>query len=152
MNAMSPALGVVDGIEDRELVRAQLRRAIERSIAVGGRVAPVGARQVVHVARGLGPVPDRDDDVSLEPARTFRPTRRKLAGGDTVRPFPEIFVGYPAELADRLADHDVRRLTGLRAPRPRVVRGREFSERRGKRARREVAELVATRAAQVLPP
>ena len=65
---------VLHRIEHRQVVGAQLERAVDRAVGVDRRVAPVGRDHVVQVRLRVGPVPLRDDDVALD---ALRPRRRR---------------------------------------------------------------------------
>ncbi len=142
-------LGVVDGIEDRKVVGAELRRTIDQAVAVDRRLALVGEREVVEIVLGVRPVAHGDDDVALEPGRPRRRGARQLAGLDAVGP-----IGERGEMAavrrqqrGHEAHHAAARRSGLDAPRPGGDRRIEMPERLGNVARGVIADLVAIAAA-----
>ncbi len=138
-------------IEDRELVGAELRRAVQLAVAVDGRVAAIGAAQVVHVALLGRPVAHGGDDVALDALRALRLRVRQLALRDAVGPLGEVLQRHAAELPIAVCDHVARRpgrteMRRIHASCERV----ELAEARRQRARRELAELVAADAGHVL--
>ena len=136
-------------IQNRHEVGAQLERSVHRPVRVDGRVAAVRRHHVVQVRLRVGPVPQRDDDVALDAARTRR-RRRHRAGCDAVGPAREhLKRALAAEAVQRVA-HLAARLSRLHAPVPRLDRGGEAPERGGDLARPLAAELVARPARPVL--
>ena len=134
--------GVVHGIEHGQVVGAQLQRAVEQTVRVDARVAPVGRDDVVQVGLRIGPVPLGDDDVALD---ALRPTRRlrHLPGRDAVGPVGELLEhALVAELADG-AHHLCAGLARLHAALPLREARRQRLERRRDLARPLAAELVA---------
>ena len=79
---------VANRIEHGNVIRAQLGSAVDRTVGVDRRIAPVGRDLVVHVDLRVGPVPLRDDDVPLRALRARR-RGRQLAGRDAIRPVGE---------------------------------------------------------------
>ncbi len=63
---------VLHHIEDRHVVAGMLALAVDRTIGIDGRVAPVAGDQVVQVLLRIVPVTQRDDDVAFD---TLRPGR-----------------------------------------------------------------------------
>src|SRR4051794_24582458 len=58
-------------IEDRNEVGALLRRTVDATVGVHGRIALVGRDLVMEVCLRPGPVPERDDHVALYPLRSW---------------------------------------------------------------------------------
>ena len=111
-------------IEDRELVRRELGRAVQLAVGVDGRIAPIRAAQVVHVRFVGRPVAHGRDDVALDAARPRRLGVRQLALRDALGPIGEILRRHAAELVHRGREHLLARLARLNAPHPRVVMAR----------------------------
>ena len=127
-------LGVcVAGIEHRRVVGAQFERAVDRSVRVDPRVAPVGRDHVVQVGLRIGPVPLRDDDVALDALRPLR-RRRQLAGLDRDRSSRRTSSARaPAEVVERAficppaCPDFTRRSHAGNASRERTERGRDLA-------------------------
>ena len=101
-------------IEDRHLVGRIFRRAVERTVGVDRRLAPVRRDQVVQILVGRRPVPGGDDEIALDARGPRRLVLRQLALGDAVGPVAEILVGRAAELAGDAVGHHLAGLAGLR--------------------------------------
>ena len=114
-------VGIRDRVEDRQVVRAELGRAVDFAVGVDGRITSVRRRQIVQITFLGGPVPYGRDDVSLEPLRTRRCLFRHLASGDAIGPVGEILERHTGQLLRQRADHLLARLTGLHAPDPGLV-------------------------------
>ena len=140
---------VLDRIENRQHVGAVLRRSEQRSVGVDGREAAVAGDQIVQILLLVHPVAQRDDDVALDALRPRRLGERQLALGDAIRPVAVVGERHVAEVR-QLAEHLLPGLARLHAPAPCLGAGRERAERRGNRARRLLAELMAADAAGVL--
>ena len=139
--------GVLHRIEHRQILRAFLGRAIERTVGVDGRIASVGADRIVQIGLRVRPVPQRHDEVALDPLRALRRGRRHGAGGNPVGPVGEQFQrALGVEPAD-VVDHVGRRLTRLDACLPGLDRAGELAQLRLDRAGRGIAQLMAGEAA-----
>src|SRR3954451_1649318 len=101
----------------------------------------------MQVGLRVRPVPHRDHGVALDALRPLRLRRRQLALGDAVGPIAEHLQGALRAHAVHGVDHVEARLPGLDAAGPGLVAILELAERLGDRARRLVAELVASDAA-----
>jgi hypothetical protein len=80
--------GVAHGIQHRQIVGAELERAVDRAVRIQAGIPPIGCGQVVQVRFRIGPVPLSDDDVAFEALRPRR-RRRHLTSLDTVGPVGE---------------------------------------------------------------
>ena len=137
---------VLHRVEHRQVVGAQLERAVERAVGIDRRVAAIGRDDVVQIDFRVRPVPHRHDDVALGALRARR-RRRKLAGVDAVGPIGELFQhAVLAELVQRAA-HLRAGLARLHAAIPRGDGRRELAQLPRNLARRFVAELMARQAA-----
>ncbi len=140
------ARGVAHRIQHGQVVRAQLQRAVDRTVRIRGGVVAVGRDLVVKVGLRIGPVPFRDDDVALQPLRPWG-GGRQLARLDTVRPIREDrHRGRSSELR-RAGEHVAAGLSRLDAPMPGLHGGAERAQGRGNLARRLGPQLVAGGAA-----
>ena len=134
-------------IEHREIIRALIGRTVELDVGVVSRLAPIRRDQIVHVAGGRAPVPQRKDDVALEPSRPVGFCERQLACSDAVGPVaPQRERPRSVEPPDH-GDHLRHRLARCDAPSPRLGRGLEIRELLGHGARALGAERVARHAA-----
>src|SRR3989442_13680153 len=100
------------GIEDRHVVARVFIRAIERTVSIDGRMAPVRRDQVVNKGLLCTPLPRGDDDVALDTlgARRFGPGQ--LAVGDAVGPVAEKLERPAANLYGDSGHHKFARLAG----------------------------------------
>ena len=143
--------GVRLRIEDRELVGRELGRAVELAVGVDRRIAAVGAAQVVHVGLVGRPIAHRRDDVALDAARPLRLRMRQLALRDALGPIGEILRRHAAELI-----HRGRRASGCRPDRTECAAPTRrdgsawLANSVRQRARRELADLMAADARQIL--
>ena len=137
---------VAHRVEHREIVAAQLERAVEQSVRVERRVAPVRRDDVVEIRLGIRPVPLGDDDVALESLRTLRRGRRDLARRDAVGPVGEQRErARLSEIVDR-REHLRSRLSRLHASLPRGGARLDLAVGRRQLARPLAAELMARHA------
>ena len=90
---------VLHGIEDREVVGAEFRRAVELAVAVHGRIATIRAGQVVHVRLRIGPVANGGDDVALCASRPLRRAAGSSPCAMRSRPVGEILDRHACECA-----------------------------------------------------
>ena len=133
-------------VENRQIVRAQLGRAVEKAVGVDAWITLIGGDLVVEIRLGIGPIPFCDDDVALDTLRP-RGRGRQLTGFDAISPIGEHRQGaLLAELPDA-ADHVAARLPGADAAVPGERGGIESPESLGDLARRLAAELVTGPAA-----
>ena len=142
-------LGVVHRIEDRQVVGGELGRPIDQSVAVDGRIAFVGERQVVQVMLGVRPVPHRHHDIALDAGRPRRRRARQLAGLDAIGPIRQRRQMAAARRQQRrhVGDHGQAGRPRLQAPRPGLDRGVEMAERLRDGTGRVIADLMAIAAA-----
>src|SRR5947208_3323743 len=84
---------------------ARTGRAVERSVGVDGRTAPVRRDQVVQILLVGAPFPGRDHDVALDALRPRRLAFRQLALGDAVGPFAVVLERHAAKIAGELVGH-----------------------------------------------
>ena len=137
-------------IEYRHHVGRILRRAVERTIGIDCRLAPIRRDQVVQIFVGRRPFPRGDDDVALDAGRPLRLVLRQFALGDTIGPVAEILVRHPAKLAGDAIRHHLAGLPGRDATNPCLLMRLEFSKLRGDRPRRFLTELMAADAVDVV--
>ena len=128
-----------------ELYPASRRRAVR----VHGRETAVAGDEIMEVVLLGHPVAEGDDDVPLHSLGTRRLGKRQLALGDAVGPIAEVRERRVAEVRE-LAEHHLPRLTRLHAAPPGLGGRGERAQRRGNRARRRLADLMAPDAAGVL--
>jgi hypothetical protein len=129
-------------IQDGDVIRAQLQRSVDGTVRVHGRITTISRDDVVQIRRGIGPVPDRDDHVTLDALRPRRRGRHRPRL-DPVGPVREhLERAARPELRDA-AHHLVAGLPREDATLPRLHRGIELAEARGKLSRADGAELVA---------
>src|SRR6266487_2507242 len=136
-----PARRVTRGIEDGQVVRAQLQRAVDLPVRVDRGIAPVGRDFVVEIGLRVGPVPLADHDVALDAAWPgWR--RRHFPGGDPVGPVGEHRErAVSAELVHG-GEHRAAGLSRLEAAVPCGYGGRERAQCRGDLPRSLAAQLV----------
>src|SRR5262245_56548604 len=133
-------------IEDRQVVGAELQRAVKGTVRVDRRVAAIRRDDVVQVRLRIDPIPPRDAGVALGARRTGR-HRRQLAAADAIGPARELRENpLAAELVQR-AGHLRTRLARLNAALPGGHSRRELAELALDLARGFVAELMAGQAA-----
>ena len=137
-------------VQDRHVVGRVFRRAVERAVAVDGRIAPVRGDQVVEIVLLGAPLPGSDHDVALDALRPLRLGEGQLALGDAIGPLAVVLVRHRGEIAGELVGHLLARLAGLQATHPCLFRRPDVRERRRNGARGSLAELVAADAADVL--
>ena len=135
---------VFHGIQNGEVVVAELERAVDGTVRVDRRIAPIGRDDVVQVGLRIGPVPLSNDDVALDALRPWR-RRRDLARRDAIGPVREQRERtLRAELVHPV-EHLRSGLSGLYSPLPRRRRRIEVTEPRRQLAGRLVAQLMAGR-------
>ena len=131
-------------IKHRDEIRAQFRRAVNRSIGIDRRIAFVGGNLVVEISLGIAPIPHVNDDVALDALGSRWLRLRQFAGSDAVRPIAEEGQGaFRIDSVDSI-QHRRHRLAGNNAPLPGVGRRFEFAQLSGNRPRRFVAQLMAS--------
>src|SRR3989338_1058921 len=100
------------------------------------------------------PIPGGDDDVALDPLRSFGPRMGQLALGDAVGPVREVAERRGAEILDQRVEHSFAGLPGLDAADPRLLGSGELAHRERnafrERARGKLAHLMAAHAGPVL--
>ena len=101
----------------------------------------------MQVGLGIGPVPHRDDGVTLDALRALRLRGRQLARGNPVGPIAEHLQRALGAHSLCVIDHIGTGLPGLDSSRPSLVAGFELSELLGDGAGRLVAQLVTSNAA-----
>ncbi len=136
------------GIENREIVRGVLGRAVDQTVAVHRRIPPVRRDQVVEVRLRVGPVSDRRHDVALEALGPLGDERRQLAVFDALGPVGVVLERNALEVRE-LAHHVAASLAGLHAANPGLLVVVELTQCFGDDARRVVAHLMAADAAVV---
>ena len=140
---------VLHRVEDRDVVGAVLRRAVQRTVAIHRREAAIAGDEVVQVLLVVHPVAQRDDDVALHALRPLRLGERQLALGDAIGPVAVVGERHLAQSV-QLPEHHRAGLTRLHAPLPGVGAGGERAERRRDGARGGLSELMAADAPGVL--
>src|SRR6185436_7145296 len=106
--------------------------------------------QIVKVVLLRAPLPRRDDDIARDALLALRPGERQFAFRDALGPLAEGLVRRAAEIAGELAGHLLARLAGLDAAHPRHFVRMDSGKRGRHGARRELSELVAADAPDVL--
>ena len=140
--------GVLDRIENGNVVGAVLGRSIKRAVCVDSRIAPVRGDEVVEVMLFIHPIAEGDHEVALHALRTLRFGMRKFAPGDAVGPIGEILDGQRAH-SGQLAHHELRGLSRLHPAYPGLFGSVEVPQGGLDGARGKLAELVAANAAVV---
>ena len=141
-----PARRVAHRIQHRQVVGAQLERAVDRAVGVERGVAAIGRDLVVQVRLRIGPVPFGDDHVALD-ALGARRRGRDGTGGDPIGPVGEHRQrALGAELAQG-ADHRASGLTRLEPPQPRRAGRLERPQSLGDLPRPPAAQLMTRPAA-----
>ncbi len=134
-------------IEDRNDIDAQFSRAVNRTVGVDRRKAPIGSDQIVQIMLVIEPIPSRHDDVALGPLRPCRFGMGQLALGDAVGPVRQIFDRDSAEIFGHAREHRHAALSRLDAAKPRLLGIGELAHRErhilGKGARRARANRMA---------
>ena len=138
--------GVRLRIEHRDVVGAQLERAVQQTVRIDRRLAAIRRHHVVQVRLRIRPIPHRDHDVALDALRPWR-RRRHFAAVDAIGPIGE-------EQQRALLAHIVDAVQHLRAglargepALPRMLQRRERAELLRDLARAFRAQLMARRAA-----
>ena len=142
-------LGHLDRVQDRQVIRAQLGRPIDRAEGVDRGFPPVSERQVVEIGLGVGPVVHGHNEIALHAMRSRRHRRRQFASLDAIGPLRQAVQVPPVcrvEGRDS-PDHGVTAWSGHQPPRPRLDGAIERAQGGGNLARRLVAELVTVAAA-----
>ena len=137
-------------VEHRHVVGRIFRRAVERTVGVDRRIAPIRRDQIVQILVGRRPVPGGDDEIALDAGRARRLVLRQFALGDAVGPVAEILVRRAAELTGDAVGHHLAGLAGGDAALPCLGAGVELAELRRDRARGLLAELMTTDAIGVV--
>src|SRR5262249_34861222 len=106
--------------------------------------------QVMQILLLGAPLPRADDDVALDALWPRRLGLRQLALADAVSPFAQILERRAAEIPRQLVGHLLAGLAGLDAAHPGFFSRLELAERRRDRAGRQLAQLMAADAADVL--
>ncbi len=129
---------VFDRIEHWQVIGAELERAVDQAVRVEPGIAAIGRDLVVQIHLRVGPVPLRDDDLSLDPLRSWR-RRRQLACRYAIGPVGK---ARHAQVVQPV-EHPLSGLPRLHATLPRVGARLEAAERFGNLTRRLVAKLMA---------
>ena len=137
-------------IQNRHVVRAELRGAVDQAECVDRGLASIGHGQIVDVVLRREPVVHGDDEVALHAVRSRRRRHRQLAGADAIRPLrqaAQVSAVVGVEGPDG-PDHRAAARPRLEPPRPRIDRrALRHVQRRRDLARRLVAELMTVPAA-----